>query len=344
MRGTQDSTGSVPRGAEGIRARGCKQAARGAVFVAAVAGLLAPAHGSAAVTVGTKLQPGAVVGQTFSCNAACTLTQSLLDAPSTAPGGLVAPIDGVVVRWRLQTGTSTSPMWLQVIDPGGVPDANAIVTGESSRVTPPANSISTFPARVPIARGDGIALRCCFVDSASVAITESHLRMDVYAPALAPGDPRRDATFDHPYKLMLNADIEPDCDADELGDETQDPALSGLRCSGGRRCAGRVPTHVGTARRDVLRGTPRRDVFLALGGPDRIVGRGGNDIACLGGGADRFFGGRGADRALGQRGADQLFGGPGRDRLFGGAGPDLIRGGPGFDRGNGGPGRDNVVL
>jgi sugar lactone lactonase YvrE len=87
-------------------------------------------------------------------------------------------------------------------------------------------------------------------------------------------------------------------------------------------CAGKVPTVVGTDRRDVIRGSRFADVILVLGGNDLVRGLGGKDVIC------------------GGRGRDRLLGGPGRDRLLGGPGGDLLRGGPGRDRLRGGPGRD----
>ena len=105
-------------------------------------------------------------------------------------------------------------------------------------------------------------------------------------------------------------------------------------------CAGRLPTIVGSTRRDVLRGSRFADVISGLGGADRILGLGGNDLICGGKGNDFIAGGKGRDRLLGGRGRDRLRGGPGRDRLLGGPGRDRLLGGPGRDRLRGGPGRD----
>jgi hypothetical protein len=90
-------------------------------------------------------------------------------------------------------------------------------------------------------------------------------------------------------------------------------------------CAGKVPTIVGSAKRDVLRGTRLADVISGLGGKDRISGLGGNDVVCAGPGKDKVFGGAGRDRLLGQGGRDLLVGGKGKDRLRGGAGRDTQR-------------------
>ncbi|MEZ0284876.1 MAG: calcium-binding protein [Thermoleophilia bacterium] len=97
------------------------------------------------------------------------------------------------------------------------------------------------------------------------------------------------------------------------------------------RCAGRLATIVGTARRDVIRGTGRSDVIAALGGDDVVLGAAGNDLICLGAGTDRAHGGRGADLVRGGPGRDLILGGPGPDLLIGNAALDLARGGRGAD-------------
>jgi Tol biopolymer transport system component len=97
------------------------------------------------------------------------------------------------------------------------------------------------------------------------------------------------------------------------------------------RCAGRLATIVGTARRDVIRGTRRADVIAALGGDDVVMGAAGNDIICLGAGNDRAHAGRGADLVRGGPGQDLMLGGDGPDLLIGGGALDLARGGHGED-------------
>jgi len=130
----------------------------------------------------------------------------------------------------------------------------------------------------------------------------------------------------------------------------------------GQRCAGLVPTVVGTPGPDELTGTDGPDVVLALGGDDFVETGRGHDVVCAGDGFDHVRTGRGRDRvlggpgddmvglgpgldlALGQGGIDSLFGGAGDDELrggrgtsfvvealVGGAGDDLLRGGPGLD-------------
>jgi sugar lactone lactonase YvrE len=90
-----------------------------------------------------------------------------------------------------------------------------------------------------------------------------------------------------------------------------------------RRCAGKLPTVVGTDVAETIKGSKFADVISTLGGNDVVKGLGGKDIVC---------GGKGKDRLLGGKGKDRLLGGPGRDKLLGGPGRDKLKGGPGRDR------------
>lgn len=102
------------------------------------------------------------------------------------------------------------------------------------------------------------------------------------------------------------------------------------------RCAGQVPTLVGTRRADELHGTPGRDVILARGGDDIIDAAGGDDIVCAGHGHDVLRGGPGNDEL--RVGPVELGGEPDLvtfDRSRHGVRVDLAQGsarGQGWDR------------
>jgi Ca2+-binding RTX toxin-like protein len=96
----------------------------------------------------------------------------------------------------------------------------------------------------------------------------------------------------------------------------------------GVRCAGLMPTHVGTPAANNILGSNGPDVIIGLGGGDTLDGRGGNDVIC---------GNLGNDTLLGRGGVDTLFGDSGNDDLAGGPGaPDVCRGGTGVDTNLGG--------
>jgi hypothetical protein len=121
-------------------------------------------------------------------------------------------------------------------------------------------------------------------------------------------------------------------------------AHESFKSVGGLRCQGRVPTHVGTARGDVLVGTPGPDVIVGLGGDDTVRGRGGDDVVCADRGGDSVYGGGGHDRLFGRSGDDWISGGLGGDVLAGGTGNDVLDARVGHDRVLGGPGRDRILT
>jgi Ca2+-binding RTX toxin-like protein len=125
----------------------------------------------------------------------------------------------------------------------------------------------------------------------------------------------------------ISALVEPDCDNDGLGDESQDMNLSTCAAPtgaapGGQTCKGRPATLVGTNGSDTRTASQGRDVIVALGGNDTLSGLGGNDVICAGAGKDTLKGGKGKDSLLGQKGKDTLKGGGGKDVCTGGKGTD----------------------
>jgi hypothetical protein len=136
---------------------------------------------------------------------------------------VTAPTDGVIVRWRIRVGAASpaQPVTFRVIRGIGA-DSTGAGSSDVENV-PAAPGIYTFDARIAVAAGDFIGIDCCpglaggtFFDSTPAA------QLDLWQPPLADGA-SRGPQFQYNYELMLNADLEPDCDGDGFGDETQDP-------------------------------------------------------------------------------------------------------------------------
>jgi Ca2+-binding RTX toxin-like protein len=151
------------------------------------------------------------------------------------------------------------------------------------------------------------------------------------------GDGQSDSFAPGPANFLVNvsAVVEPDCDKDGLGDESQDTNLSScapgttptgpaptLPSGAPATCRGKPATIVGTNGSDARTGSQGPDVIVALGGNDTLSGLGGNVVICAGAGKDTLKGGKGKDSLLGQKGKDALKGGPGRDLCKGGKGRD----------------------
>ncbi|MGZ5362143.1 MAG: calcium-binding protein [Solirubrobacterales bacterium] len=279
--------------------------------VVAVTALIAPPGSAGAVTQ---------IGETFQPTDNCSPRTRL---QSGSPGGkYAAPFAGVITSWSFQSSSAAggSPVKLKVGRRAGGDDF-AIVGESETESIPDLDALNTFPVRIPVSTGDVIGLYTapasvfyCARPATGHVVHQGAFGEDVALGAPVPFSPVNDLQLD------VSAALEPDCDKDGLGDETQDTDLSGPACP--PPCKGQRATIVGTRGNDVRTGTPGRDVMVGLGGNDKLSGLAGNDIICGGPGKDKLNGGKGKDVLLGQKGRDVLKGGAGRDKLKGGAGKD----------------------
>jgi hypothetical protein len=187
----------------------------------------APSPATAAVTIGSNLAATPGTGPFMCTNAVelpCTLAHRTLPATNAAADGVLAPSDGVVVRWRIKVGNTATPTALRIIRPGNSDTRTG--AGTSATVTPAANAISTFDAQLPIRAGDTVGIDCCnqVGINAYAEASAPDVSLLVWNPRLLDGEPARLGS-DFPLELLINADIEPDADCDAMGDETQDPSV-----------------------------------------------------------------------------------------------------------------------
>jgi hypothetical protein len=215
-----------------------RRIAASAVLAAAACLALTAAPSQAATTIGSSLldSPSSTPTGTCGFTAAeaehsCTASQANLEPGHIAPAGLVAPTGGVIVRWRVRSGTPTAAtasvkLQLRVLheNTGGI--------GEATFTTLPLGEpgVHVFPTRLPIAGGDRIGVDARI---GSPGGTEAELPivyqesgvggLDRWTPSLAEGVTESQNGFPtSSEELLLNADIEPDADHDGYGDETQD--------------------------------------------------------------------------------------------------------------------------
>lgn len=196
------------------------------VLACLVAALAVAAPARAAVTIGPDPLPerSSVIG---SANARIFATGDL-------PGvGVTSPIDGVVVLWRVRRGSGPGALpedtiTLRILR--GTATENeftAVGTSESHEVPSGAadpEPIHEYPTRLPIAAGDRIGLGT--MSNAFPAREEAGASYLTRKNALADGESGlfEVGAFENRY-VLINADIEPDCDGDGFGDETQDPQI-----------------------------------------------------------------------------------------------------------------------
>jgi RTX calcium-binding nonapeptide repeat (4 copies) len=289
------------------------------VAVAAVAAtaLFAVSSGAgAATTVGQTVDPR---------GSNCTSEDTFLQAVS--PGDQFAiPFDGVITSWSFLGGSVVpSPLKLKV---GTVGTDSLTIHAESAFETPAPNQLNTFSARVPAPAQAVIGFS---FPSPGDLVQCAAIGAPGYRDVVAIGDILPGAVglsiSEEPGQLDVSAVLEPDCDEDGLGDETQDQHIS--TCP---TCKGKRATIVGGSGKDVFGGAAGRDVIVGLAGNDKLRGLGGNDVICGGSGKDNLKGGPGKDKLSGGSGKDKLKGGPGKDKLKGGPGKDKLKGGPGKDK------------
>jgi hypothetical protein len=201
----------------------------GSLIVAAAVGVLlvAPSASSAAVTIGSDLAPAPVNG--LSCStASCTWANTSLPGQQ-----ITSPVNGVVVRWRVRVAsTPGADMRLKVIRPVG---SGYQGVNTSTTRSLPASGVDTtheFATTQPIAVDDQVAVDIdgapessnTLIETAGPSMGVTELRWE---PSLADSEARDPTfTFVNNGEVLLNADVEPDCDSDGLGDETQDADTS----------------------------------------------------------------------------------------------------------------------
>jgi hypothetical protein len=194
----------------------------GAVLLAAAA----PAE-AAPVTIGPKALPERT-GVASAGGATIFMTKVL-------PGvGLTSPIDGVIVRWRVRRGEgpgvlTADKVSLRVLKSTATSNKYTAAGTSSAHELPNSTEeldgkIWVFPTQLPIKAGETIGL--------GTTVGEFPYVKKIGASFLQRINPLADgktATFAEGFItdtfIDLNADVEPDCDGDGLGDETQDPSV-----------------------------------------------------------------------------------------------------------------------
>jgi hypothetical protein len=192
--------------------------ARIALVVIAAALLAAPSSASAAVTtIGSDLS---ATPTSLNC-LGCTVSATSLPAPRL----VAAPSPGVITRFEIKAGAAVSPVRLVVIRrPNGIGNNPGELAGRSAQVTPIANDVTPFDARIPIAAGEYIGLECCPGPADYLSQPGGTSTADVWVPTLDFGPP----VLPSPTGLnlaaepLVNAEVEPDIDRDGFGDDSQD--------------------------------------------------------------------------------------------------------------------------
>ncbi|MDX6671988.1 MAG: hypothetical protein QOI91_2351 [Solirubrobacteraceae bacterium] len=193
-------------------------------LAAVLAALALPAAASGAVTIGSNLAASGTLdnlGSYCPGSGNCTGTNQSLPPGSTAANGLTSPINGVVVKWRVKSGSSGNPVALRVLRFTTGTTYRAVRTSTPGTTN---GSIAETASRVQIAAGDSVGLNIgnsaliwASTPGATGVVWGS---VNGFPTGLADGQTAQGDG--RPYELLVQAVVEPDADGDGFGDETQD--------------------------------------------------------------------------------------------------------------------------
>jgi RTX calcium-binding nonapeptide repeat (4 copies) len=250
-----------------------------------------------------------------------------------SPSYVVPPGGGVLTEWSAEGGNIDSTLKLKVVNQTAAMNYRIIATDVPRPLS--ANVLNNFPIRIPVSGGEFLSLwvsatgQFCAYPADPGDVTEFRAGT---SPEPNVGDTFVMDTAVPNVRINVAARLEPDCDKDGFGDETQDTNLS--TCAPGTipppatataTCKGKPATIVGTDGSDVRVASRGRDVIVGLGGNDTLSGIAGKDLICGGKGKDNLSGGKGKDKLYGQKGKDKLRGKAGRDLCVGGPGNDKAK-------------------
>jgi hypothetical protein len=175
------------------------------------------------------------LGQTGTPTTSCGINDSLVQSVHTPSTSYAVPAGGgVITDWSFQASTTGQTAKLMVFRPTAVP-SQFVVVGKSALATFTAGVRLTSPTRIPVQEGDLLGMRTqatgggnCMVNGGGAA---NRIR---FKTPQDPADPPDGATLnlneDYPdLTILVAASVEPDCDFDGFGDETQDPELAAIQ-------------------------------------------------------------------------------------------------------------------
>jgi hypothetical protein len=187
--------------------------------LAILTAMAVPTSAPAAVTIGEDTSsPGPTAPGACGIPSGCTYAN--LQHPTRQ---LAVPFDGVIVRWRVQGGGSPVPFTPRVVRP--LPGGSFVGAGTGAPETIVGGAERTIPTRLPVKAGDLFGL-----DVADGGAIRAYNPLPGarfagwFAPLLADGGTGQlpNSISSPSWSLIYNADVEPDCDGDGFGDETQD--------------------------------------------------------------------------------------------------------------------------
>jgi hypothetical protein len=184
-----------------------------AALVGTTAVLATAAQAQAATQIGETFPP---TGPGGGCSGGFTRLQGV--SPNNH---YAAPFNGVITAWSYHAPSAPPQLRLKVARPAG--GTVYTIVGQSALQTPLASQLNTYGGlRIPVQAGDLIGVYLAetgFCGAGDQAGYTEHIRSDDSQPGFMGSF---DLDLPNSNKLDVSALLEPDCDGDGLGDETQD--------------------------------------------------------------------------------------------------------------------------
>ena len=186
---------------------------------AATVALIAPVGAGAATTVGSTFDP---TGAGFQCQ------DNVWQLQTTSPSSTyVVPSAGVLTSWSFHAPSSQTPtaLKLEVGRTTTTPD-QYLVVGASGNQSPADSTTPTYTdISIPVQAGDFLGMHTNGTSRDCGALTAGYT--STYLGSTDPSAGQFVTTaFTAGFRLDISASLEADCDADGLGDETEDADTS----------------------------------------------------------------------------------------------------------------------
>jgi hypothetical protein len=153
-------------------------------------------------------------------NSGCGANSGRVQQSVSSGADYAVPFDGVITSFTTHgpAGFQTKLLVLQPLSPGAY-----LVVGKSEYGTYASTGLQTFPAVVPAQAGTVIGIYGVVCNTAIGGAGDVFRNFAGPEPALGNSQTFPNATS--ASRVILSATLEPDCDNDGLGDETQDSDL-----------------------------------------------------------------------------------------------------------------------
>ena len=188
--------------------------------------IAAPSYASAATTIGVNFPAP---------TSACGTNET--DLQTSSPNNqYAAPSDGVITSWTFEAGSpAPSSLKLKVARSAG--GDNFQIVGESPVKSPTANATNTYTdVQIPVRAGDVLGYWADGPTSWCGRFAAGYSFRFRIGDVL-PGTTESFGSELENFQIDFSARLEPDCDKDGLGDETQDPDTSSCKATGQRAAA-----------------------------------------------------------------------------------------------------------